>query len=61
MGGTCGTCVTKLNTYRFVVANLKEREYVEILGVGGKIILEWILKEWVWRTWTGFMWLLGYE
>jgi hypothetical protein len=31
--------VTKLNTYRVVVANLKEKEYVEILGVGGKIIL----------------------
>jgi hypothetical protein len=61
MGGTCGTCVTKLNTYRAVVANLKETEYLEILEVGGKIILKWILKEWAWRTWTGIIWLLGYE
>jgi hypothetical protein len=42
MGGTCGTCVTKLNSYTVVLANLKEREYVEILSVGGKIILKWV-------------------
>jgi hypothetical protein len=61
MGGTRGTRVTKLNTYKVVVANLKEREHVEILDVGGKIILTWIVKDWVWMAWTEFMWLLGYE
>jgi hypothetical protein len=61
MGGTRGTCVTKLNTYKVEMANRKDRECMEILDVGAKIILKGIVKEWVWRMWTEFMWLLGYD
>jgi hypothetical protein len=49
--------VSKLNTYKVEMANRKERECMDVLDVGAKIILKWIVKEWVWRTWTEFMWL----
>jgi len=37
--------------------HLRERDYLEDLGVDGRIILEWILNQSVGRTWTGLIWL----
>jgi len=33
------------------------RDYLEDLGIDGKIILEWILEKWRRKAWTGFIWL----
>jgi len=35
--------------------NLKVRDHLEGLGVGGKIMLQWILWKWDGKLWTGFM------
>jgi hypothetical protein len=34
---------------KFWSENLKGRYYLEVLGVDGRIILEWILEKWEWR------------
>jgi hypothetical protein len=39
------------------LGNLKERDHLEDLGAGVKIILEWILVKWCGRLWTGCIWL----
>jgi hypothetical protein len=38
---------------------MKGRDYLEDLGVDGKIILEWMLGKWrgVGNMWTGLIWL----
>jgi hypothetical protein len=33
--------------------NLKGRDHMEGLGLGGKIIVEWILGKWGIKVWTG--------
>ena len=38
------------------LGNLRERGHFEDLGVGGGIILKWIIKN-KFGTWVGFMWL----
>jgi hypothetical protein len=35
----------------------KERDHYEVLGVGGLIVLKWILERWDTVVWTGFIWL----
>jgi hypothetical protein len=40
------------------VVNLKERDHFEELGVGGRILLKWILKQYVWRLYPGLIWYL---
>jgi hypothetical protein len=47
----------KKNACRALAENLKERIYLEDLGVDKKIILKWILGKLYGRTWTGFIWL----
>jgi hypothetical protein len=41
----------------FWCGNLKEREYLEDLGIDGRIILERNFKKWDGEAWTGIMWL----
>jgi hypothetical protein len=41
----------------FWLENLKRRDRLKDLDVGGKIILEWILGEYGRRAWTWFIWL----
>ena len=36
---------------------LKKKDYLEVVGVGGRIILKRILRKWDERTWTEFVWL----
>jgi hypothetical protein len=36
---------------------LKKKDYLEIVGVGGRIILKRSLRKWDERTWTEFVWL----
>jgi len=36
---------------------LKERDRLKDLGVGGRIILKWILMKWDGQAWTGLIWL----
>jgi hypothetical protein len=42
---------------RYWWGNLKERDHLEDVGVGRRIILKVILKKWDGRTWIGFLWL----
>jgi hypothetical protein len=41
----------------FLWGNLRERDYLEDLGVDGKIILRWIFGKWDVGAWTGSIWV----
>jgi hypothetical protein len=36
--------------------NLKKRDYLEKLGVDGRMLLKWIFKMWDGEAWTGLTW-----
>ena len=37
--------------------NLRERDHLEVRGVDGRIILQWIFRKWNKGAWTGSVWL----
>jgi hypothetical protein len=43
IGGVYSTHGKMRNAYNILVGDLKGRDHVEILGIHGRIILEWIL------------------
>jgi hypothetical protein len=48
----------KSNPYRILVGKPEGSNHYEDLGVGGRILLEWILERWDGVVWTGFIWLI---
>jgi len=42
---------------RFWWGNLTDRDYLEYLGIDGRIMLKWIFRKWDGRAWTGLFWL----
>jgi hypothetical protein len=47
MGGACDTYGGKDELHRgFWLGDVTERDHLEDLGVGGRIILKWIFKKW---------------
>jgi hypothetical protein len=44
------------NVYKILVRKL-EVDHSQDLGVGGRVILEWILGEYCGKVWTGCVWL----
>jgi hypothetical protein len=41
----------------FWSGNLRERDYLEDLGVDGRVILKLIIKKWDGEAWAGLIWL----
>jgi len=41
----------------FCWGNLRDRDYLENLGLDGRIILKWIFRKWDVGVWTGSIWL----
>jgi hypothetical protein len=44
----------EMRNVKFLVR--KSENYLELLGIDGRILLEWILKKYVATMWTGFIW-----
>jgi len=47
----------KRNGCRVLVGKGEGKRPLERSGVGGRMILKWILKKWLGRVWIGFIWL----
>jgi len=54
--GACGTYGVRICAYRVLGENVMERNYLENLGIGGRIILNWILKKSIGRSLTESIW-----
>jgi hypothetical protein len=56
---TYTACVGDMrNAYSILFGKPKRRDYLEDLGIAGRIILVWILGKWDGRVWTGCIWLI---
>jgi len=57
MGKACGTYrLEEIRHGRFSWGNLKEKGQLEDLGVGGRVILKYILNKCDGRAWIGLIW-----
>jgi len=43
--------------YRVWWGNLRERDHLGDPGVGGRLVLRWIVRKWDLGVWTGSSWL----
>jgi hypothetical protein len=59
MGGTCVTHGEKRNAYKILWETRKEREYVVVINIDGRMILEWNFKKYYVRTYIGLLWLMA--
>jgi hypothetical protein len=51
-------CIEEMkNTHKIWSENMMRRDHLEDLGVGGKIVYEWILGKYSRTVWTGSIWL----
>jgi hypothetical protein len=58
MGGACSAYGRERIGYvGFRWGKLRERDHLENLGVGGRIILGWVFRKWVVGVLTGSSWL----
>jgi hypothetical protein len=57
MSRACSTNGEKRNAYRILVGTPEGKNHKEDQGVGGRIILKWILEGWDGVIWTGLIWL----
>jgi hypothetical protein len=49
----------KRGAYRVWWGNMREGDYLEDLGVDGRVILKWIFKKWNGEARIGLVWLRG--
>jgi len=54
--GACGTYGERIYACRVLGENVMERNYLKNLGIGGRIILNWILKKSIGRSFTESIW-----
>jgi hypothetical protein len=57
LGGACSRHGDKRGVHKALMGRPEERDHLEGHGLGGRIILKWILKDWNGEAWTGLVWL----